>query len=134
MSGPARGSGSKIQPTAALDQIVGGRVRVKRMEAGISQETLAKALGLTFQQVQKYEKGTNRISVGRLSQIAEALGTDTGYFMKGLSPSNGKPLTMTPYETFMTTREGVDIVEAMLGLDQELQRTVIDVARRLAPR
>jgi transcriptional regulator with XRE-family HTH domain len=117
--------------TASFDLIVGGRVRARRLEVGMSQEALAEALGLTFQQVQKYEKGVNRISVGRLSQIADALKTDTNFFMKDLSASNGKGKP-SPREMFMATREGAAIIDVMLGLDLELQRTVIDVARRLA--
>lgn len=123
---------TKGRVTTALDQLVGGRVRAKRLELGMSQESLASALGLTFQQIQKYEKGTNRISAVRLSQIADVLNTDFNFFMKGLLPSNGVTPTITPRDTFMATREGADIIEAMLSLNQEMQRTVIDVARRLA--
>jgi len=117
--------------TADLDQIVGGRVRAKRMQLGMSQELLGNALGLTFQQVQKYEKGANRISVGRLSQIADVLKTDTGFFMKDLSLSNGNG-SRSPQEVFMATREGAAIIAAMLDLEPKMQHAIIDMARSLA--
>lgn len=66
-----------------IDRHVGSRVRMQRMLAGISQEKLGEALGLTFQQVQKYEKGTNRVGASRLSQIATALDVPMSYFFEG---------------------------------------------------
>ncbi len=65
------GNGKVPQP---VDVIVGSRVRQQRMKLGMSQEKLGEALGISFQQIQKYEKGTNRIGASRLSQIAAALG------------------------------------------------------------
>jgi transcriptional regulator with XRE-family HTH domain len=120
---------SPKQATHALDEIIGSRVRAKRMEAGMSQEKLAKALGLTFQQVQKYEKGVNRVSAGRLSLIADILGTDTMYFMGDLS--NGGTRRVSPFEIFIATREGAAIIEVMIELKPEMRRTVIDLARSL---
>ena len=64
-----------------IDRHVGGRVRMRRMMIKMSQEKLGEALGLTFQQVQKYEKGTNRITVSRLDQIATALDTTIASFL-----------------------------------------------------
>ena len=66
-----------------IDRHVGSRVRMRRMLAGISQEKLGDALGLTFQQVQKYEKGSNRISASRLQQIAKMLGVPVAFFFEG---------------------------------------------------
>jgi transcriptional regulator with XRE-family HTH domain len=70
-----------------LDAMVGAKVRVFRINRGISQTTLAEQLGVTFQQVQKYEKGTNRIGASRLSQIATALDISVAELFE---PSNGK--------------------------------------------
>lgn len=67
--------------TSQLDKEIGARVRLRRLECGMSQEKLAEALGLTFQQVQKYEKGTNRITVSRLDQIAAALDASIASFL-----------------------------------------------------
>ena len=72
-----------------IDRHVGARVRMRRMLIGMSQEKLGEALGLTFQQVQKYEKGANRISASRLQQISEALNTPLAYFFKGAPVSDG---------------------------------------------
>src|SRR5580765_8372499 len=71
-----------------VDQHVGSRVRIRRVLVGMSQEKLGEALGLTFQQVQKYEKGTNRIGASRLQQIASILGVTVSFFFEGL-PAEG---------------------------------------------
>src|SRR5437868_12437578 len=68
-----------------VDMHVGARIRTRRLLIGMNQETLAKALGLTFQQVQKYEGGANRVSASRLSQIAEILGVPIAYFFSDLA-------------------------------------------------
>jgi transcriptional regulator with XRE-family HTH domain len=77
-----------------VDTHVGARVKSRRLMLGLSQEELAKSIGLTFQQVQKYERGTNRISVSRLTDIAKALKTPLEFFTDGihtLSPDGASP-------------------------------------------
>jgi transcriptional regulator with XRE-family HTH domain len=69
-----------------FDTELGNRIKLRRIETGVSQEDLGKKLGVSFQQVQKYEKGTNRVGAARLQQIAAALGVDETFFYK----SNGK--------------------------------------------
>ncbi|MGD9615114.1 MAG: helix-turn-helix domain-containing protein [Alphaproteobacteria bacterium] len=69
-----------------VDVHVGARVRTRRLLLGMNQETLANALGLTFQQVQKYEGGANRVSASRLAQMAEVLGVSVSYFFDDLDP------------------------------------------------
>ena len=69
--------------TGTIDKEIGTRMRMRRMLIGMSQEKLGEMLGLTFQQVQKYEKGTNRISVGRMVDIANVLGVDIHFFFEG---------------------------------------------------
>ena len=76
-----RGEKSKL---LIVDRVVGQRVRARRMELGMSQSTLASGLGVSFQQVQKYESGKNRISSGRLWQIAQTLQVQVNYFFEGL--------------------------------------------------
>jgi transcriptional regulator with XRE-family HTH domain len=71
---------STPKAAGAIDRHVGNRIRLRRLQLEMSQETLADAIGITFQQVQKYEKGTNRVSVGRLYQIATALEVPLSYF------------------------------------------------------
>jgi transcriptional regulator with XRE-family HTH domain len=89
-SGPARyGRGTGVPNP--VDVHVGARVRTRRLLIGMNQETLARALGLTFQQVQKYEGGANRVSASRLSQIAEILGVSISYFFNDLEPDGAEP-------------------------------------------
>lgn len=71
-----------------IDKHVASRIRLRRLQLGMSQEGLAHALGLTFQQVQKYEKGTNRISAGRLQNIAHALSVPLHFFYEGVSETD----------------------------------------------
>jgi transcriptional regulator with XRE-family HTH domain len=89
MPAPAIAKPKRINP---MDKHVGMQIRIRRLAAGMSQEKLGDALGLTFQQVQKYEKGTNRVSGSRLSQIASALDLSSiEVFFKGGPgyPANG---------------------------------------------
>jgi len=68
-----------------IDAQVGNRVRLRRMLIGMSQERLGELLGLTFQQVQKYEKGVNRIGAGRLFEVSRILGVNIDYFYEGVN-------------------------------------------------
>ena len=73
-----------------IDRHVGSRVRMRRILLGMSQEKLGEALGLTFQQVQKYEKGTNRISASRLQQFSSILQVPISFFFEGLPGASSK--------------------------------------------
>ena len=73
-----------LAPTEAIDAYVGARLRSRRMELALSQEKLGRHLGVTFSQVQKYEKGSNRIGAGRLFHVATLLGVPVQYFFEGL--------------------------------------------------
>ncbi|WP_338822092.1 helix-turn-helix transcriptional regulator [Bradyrhizobium septentrionale] len=112
-----------------IDKIIGNRLRQRRLELHISQSELADKLGVSFQQVQKYEKGVNRIGAGRLQQIANILETDMAYFMGDVG--DGKRATVSKLASFMATKDGVDIYEAMLKLDQPHRKAVIALARTL---
>src|ERR1051325_1744757 len=83
-SGEPRRYGRGTGVPDPVDVHVGARIRTRRLLVGMNQETLAKALGLTFQQVQKYEGGANRVSASRLSQIAEVLGVPITYFFSNI--------------------------------------------------
>src|SRR5947199_10012591 len=76
-----------------VDVHVGARIRTRRLLLGMNQETLANALGLTFQQVQKYEGGANRVSASRLAQVAEILGVPVMYFFNGLETAGDAATT-----------------------------------------
>ena len=71
------------------DKHVGNRIRTRRLMLNMSQNKLARTIGVTFQQVQKYEKGSNRVGASRLLQIASALEVPIGFFFEGLPPPNG---------------------------------------------
>ena len=83
---PKRYSATNPDP---IDVYVGARIRGRRTMLGMSQGDVAKRLGLTFQQVQKYERGINRIGAGRLFRLAEILDVDTAYFWDGMTPTLG---------------------------------------------
>jgi len=122
-----------------IDRHVGSRVRMQRMLAGISQEKLGEALGLTFQQVQKYEKGTNRISASRLQQIAKMLGVPVSFFFEGApggeATSGGfaEATASTYVADFLTTSEGVQLSKAFVRIkNPRVRRRVIDLVEALA--
>jgi transcriptional regulator with XRE-family HTH domain len=127
----------------AIDAHVGARVRLRRMQLGISQEKLAQILGVTFQQVQKYEKGLNRIGASRLFHLGEALGVPIQFFFEDLSQENkrGPPRTDDEHETapdtamieFLYTREGIELSKAFSSItDPRIRRTLIAHIRALA--
>jgi transcriptional regulator with XRE-family HTH domain len=80
-----------MRNTAEIESLIGERIRFRRIQVGMSQEQLGEALGVTFQQIQKYEKGANRVSSGRLVRIAEALECNVMLFFEGLDLSRRRP-------------------------------------------
>src|SRR5512143_3400078 len=98
-----------------VDKYVGSRVRMRRIMLGMSQEKLGEALGLTFQQVQKYEKGTNRIGASRLQQIASILHVAPPFFFEG-APGVKAEATGTSMPAYISevlaTNEGLHLVKA----------------------
>jgi DNA-binding XRE family transcriptional regulator len=79
-----------VKEPQAVDRHVAGRICQKRIELDMSQQTLAQALGVTYQQLQKYEKGTNRVSAGRLFNLANAMAVEISYFFEGLPTGTPK--------------------------------------------
>jgi transcriptional regulator with XRE-family HTH domain len=124
--------------TNTVDKEIGSRVRMRRMLIGMSQEKLGEMLGLTFQQVQKYEKGANRISVSRLLDIAGILGVDIHYFYDGLSSQKGEAgfaeEAAPPYVSdFMNAPEGHQLMKAFMTIkNPKVRRTIIQLAMSLA--
>jgi transcriptional regulator with XRE-family HTH domain len=124
-----------------IDKHVGSRVRVRRLSVGMSQSRLAAALGLTFQQVQKYEKGMNRISASRLLEIGRLLEAPVAYFFEGAPGSaveivgfaeGGEPNSLLE---FGNTREGLELNRAFVRIgDARVRRSVLDLVRALADR
>ncbi|WP_296713569.1 helix-turn-helix transcriptional regulator [Rhodoblastus sp.] len=124
-----------------IDRHVGARVRMRRMLIGMSQEKLGEALGLTFQQIQKYEKGANRISASRLQQISDALSTPLAYFFKGAPTSDGvvhggfaeAGAEENKVSDFVMTAEGLSLNRAFARLsDPKVRKRIVDLVTVLA--
>lgn len=125
-----------------VDEHVGSRVRLRRMLLGMSQEKLGESLGLTFQQVQKYEKGTNRIGASRLYELSRILGVSVQYFFDdlagqaseqraptGFAERNGDALLLE----FLNSREGIELNRAFLRIDEpKSRRAILELVRSLA--
>jgi transcriptional regulator with XRE-family HTH domain len=124
-----------------IDRHVGSRVRMRRVLVGISQEKLGESLGLTFQQVQKYEKGTNRIGASRLQQISRILGVPVEYFFDGAPQTVERTLSggfedhgETAYVAdFLATNEGIQLNKAFVRIkDAKLRRRVVELVTAIA--
>ena len=112
------------------DKHVGVRVRMRRLMPGMSQETLGKAVGVTFQQLQKYERGKNRISVSRLQQIAQALQVPITFFFEGAGRVDGH---RSVGSEFFATKEGIRLSKAFVRIEApELRRKVVRLVQELA--
>jgi transcriptional regulator with XRE-family HTH domain len=121
-----------------VDRLVGSRVRMQRMAIGMSQEKLGDACGITFQQIQKYEKGTNRMGASRLHQIARILQVPVGFFYEGVpsGPDSGKPLADTSSRSmtdFLGTSDGLELVRAFMAVrDAKVRRRIVDLTKAAA--
>ena len=129
-----------------LDAYIGARVRMRRLMLNMSQEVLSGKLGVTFQQVQKYEKGLNRISASRLFELAQALCVPVGYFYDGIDENEARAASngvgdgmqdnppVSPLMEFMSSGAGVELNQAFLRIDDDKMRRrllamVNDIAR-----
>jgi len=119
-----------------IDRHVGLRIRMRRKELGITQEKLAQALGLTFQQVQKYERGANRVSASKLWEVARALQAPVGYFYDGLaegSDSAASSTTLTDAQEFLLTAEGIELASTFPRVSRpRLRRKILELVRTMA--
>lgn len=125
-----------------IDRHVGSRVRMRRMMLGMSQEKLGDALALTFQQVQKYEKGTNRIGASRLQQISQILQVPVAFFFEGAPHLNdtavfaesgdGAP-SPSYVSDFLATSDGLSLTKAFMRIaDPKLRRRIVDLVQQIA--
>src|SRR5580693_9094337 len=114
-----------------IDKHVGSRVRMRRMMLGMSQEKLGNNLGLTFQQVQKYEKGTNRIGASRLQQIAQILEVPVSFFFDGAPSAHisgrheklGEAASPAYISEYLATSDGLALTKAFTSIrDSQLRR------------
>jgi transcriptional regulator with XRE-family HTH domain len=130
---------NKKQPNP-IDIHVGSRVRLRRMMLGMSQERLGESLGITFQQIQKYEKGTNRIGASRLQHIARVLTVPVSFFFEDApgAPAEEAAGMAEPKSThyvvdFLSSAEGLQLNKAFIRIkDSKLRRKIIDLVRALA--
>ena len=123
------------------DKHVGSRVRMRRMMLGMSQEKLGDALDLTFQQVQKYEKGTNRIGASRLQQIGHFLQVPVSFFFEGAPDVSwttrglGEAPSPAYVSDFLATADGLALTKAFMRIDDsKLRRRIVDLVEQIASR
>ncbi len=135
---PTRQKSDKPNP---IDVQVGSRVRLRRNMLGLSQEKLGAAIGLTFQQVQKYERGANRIGASRLHELSRVLDVPVSFFFDDLDPVRAPAIpggfSEPPAEAFdsdpLRRRETVELVEAYYAIDDTaVRRRLLELARALA--
>lgn len=120
-----------------IDAQVGNRVRLRRMLIGMSQERLGELLGLTFQQVQKYEKGVNRIGAGRLFEVSRILGVGIDYFYEGVNSQLAGGFTdiqsSPPVMEFVSSGEGLQLSLAFMKIkDPKLRKRVLDLVKQMS--
>lgn len=122
-----------------IDALVGGRVRLRRTLIGMSQEKLGELLGLTFQQVQKYEKGVNRVGAGRLFNIAHILGVPIVYFYEdvqngssGRQPGFAEEGASSPVFEFVAKGEGLQLSLAFMKIkDAKVRKRLLELVKSL---
>lgn len=137
------GDDRNVRRPNPMDVHVGSRVRLRRILLGISQEKLGERLGLTFQQIQKYEKGVNRIGASRLFDMARVLGVQIQYFyddapiasenehgqIVGFAERSGDDYLVE----FLNSREGVELNRAFTRIaDSRVRRSIIELVRAMA--
>ena len=115
-----------------VDAVVGQNIRVARLTAGLSQAELGNACGVTFQQIQKYEKGANRVGGSRLMQIAEALKVQAGTLLPASQKHAVTPKHRAP--TILQDRIGMDIVKAWDKISREQRIVIRDLIDAIASR
>jgi len=120
-----------------IDVQVGNRVRIRRMLIGMSQERLGDLLGMTFQQVQKYEKGVNRIGAGRLFEVSRILSVPVDFFYEGLATNipagNDTDAATPPVMEFVSSGEGLQLSLAFMKIrDAKVRKRVLDLVKSLA--
>ncbi len=143
-SGPPAGgednTGPVVKRPNPIDIHVGGRVRLRRMLVGLSQEKLGERMGLTFQQIQKYEKGTNRIGASRLFQLSQILEVPVQFFFEEApvtseqagAPGFSESKTESFILEFLNSREGLELNRAFVKItDAKIRRSLIELVRSL---
>ena len=136
------GTTSSKRTPNPVDQYVGARIRMRRIMLGMSQEKLGDAIGLTFQQIQKYEKGINRIGASRLQEVGQILNVPVEFFFEGAprQPCDGKPVKgfregepMDYVTEFLSNSEGVHLMRAFMDIkDFKIRKRIVDLIQVMA--
>jgi transcriptional regulator with XRE-family HTH domain len=121
-----------------IDGHVGSRVRMRRLMLKMSQADLADGLGLTFQQVQKYEKGTNRIGASRLQQISQILQVPVPFFFERAPGQSGVVVEIADSDLyvndFLATSDGLALIKAFMRIrDPKLRRAIVVLVQQITP-
>jgi transcriptional regulator with XRE-family HTH domain len=118
--------------TRRIESHVGERIRLRRTELGLTQEQLAEALEVSYQQIQKYETGANRVSAGRIFEIARKLGVAVGYFFEGLSDAEDPGL---PLEHGGRQRSAIELVRKFGQIeDPEVRAAIAGLVKTIVDR
>lgn len=127
------------EPPHPVDRHVGRRVKLRRMALEISQDTLGKAMGVTFQQIQKYEKGVNRISASKIYELAGQLEVPIQYFFDGYADGSGygagfaEAAEGDPFMDLLQSPEGVQLCRYFASIkDPKVKRRVLDLVKSIA--
>ena len=129
---------SAIRTPKPVDMHVGSRVRMRRLMLGISQEELADALDISFQQVQKYEKGANRIGASRLEHISRFLQVPVAFFFEGASDASAVATSeedtrsLALMNDFVSSPEGLRLVQSFVQIeDDDVRRRIVDLVQAI---
>lgn len=114
-----------------IDVHVGRRIRERRVLSGMSQEALGEATGVTFQQQQKREKASNRVSASALLATAQALDVPVGFFYEDMPVAGGKPAPTQPVNDPLTKRETLELVRAYYKIDMATRKRVFDLIKAM---
>ena len=124
---------SEARTANAVDRRLGERVRARRLEIGMSQERLAELLGVTFQQVQKYEKGINRIAASRLFDVCAALDMSVARIFEGMAGPKSKGSgdeSEAGFQDLLATPEGLQLMSLFASIkSQKVRRRVVELVR-----
>ena len=119
-----------MKRTGPVDHLVGARIRLRRQTIGMTQTELAEQIGVTFQQVQKYELGTNRVGASRLAAIAGALRVPVAFFFEELKPAEDVEMGRDALMSALRDRSTVELVKAFAAIsDPSVRRSILELAR-----
>jgi transcriptional regulator with XRE-family HTH domain len=121
-----------LRKTTSLDVLIGSRLRAHRLSRDLSQEELAESLGISFQQIQKYEKGSNRVSASRLKEISDVLQVPIGTWFADHKPSTKKAPDGADAHAFITNVRAMRLLKSFSRIeDAKTQNLIVDLCEKL---